>query len=1005
MEKSLGKAATWGIVLLCALILANGVLSYRNLLLLHEDMEKTERSREAILRVESVFSLAKDLETGARGYGLTGKTDFLKPYNHARQDLDNELALVKSLLKDATDRQPVLERLTQLIARKQVLAGELIVARDERGVEGAAAHVATGIGRRTMDDLREVVQQIRELEFQSLTHWTHEADASYRTAVISLFNATAGGLVLVGAIYLLIRREGAERTRNEQRLRASEARFRRLADANVIGVLFADYQGRVHQANDSFLQMIGYSREELASGSIDWIKMTPAEHAESDRRAIEELRRTGVCEPFEKEYIRKDGSRVPCLIGCAQLEDTQDMAICYAIDLTERNRAAAEISRLNTDLQNRLHELETLLELMPIGVAIAKDPECREISANSACSRLLGLAHGVNASLSASDSQRPRSFRVFRDSKEIAVNDLPMQRAVSTGQPVLGVECEIVRSDGESLNLLEYVAPLLNEDGRVRGAVGVFVDITESKKLEAQLRAHAAFAEDQQHWLQSLLDLLPVPLLLIQPETAKVTFANRAAHDMAGGSFPIGDSAERYDQLYYSTDTDGFRIPHEQMPAMRVARGERLERLEMNWHIPQGARTLMINADSLPAMYGHQPVAVLLFQDITSLKQVEAELRRTNAAKDALLAMLGHELRNPLAAVTGSADVIATHPVDHPAYRSALDILQRHIKHLTRLVDDMLDLTRLTTGKIRLRLENIDLLEPLNHAIQATQTMFESRRHELRTELPTKSVYLHADRARLEQVFTNLLMNAAKYTDPGGRIELRAWVDSDDVVISVRDNGIGIDPGVIPRLFDLFSQVNPALDRSQTGLGIGLTVVRNLVELHGGDVQAISSGIGQGSEFVVRLPLGKASATETPAVADQPTATTRRLKVLIVEDNVDLAHVTLALIERCGHEPTWFATADEALAAIEQLSPHVGLLDIGLPGMNGYELAIELRKIPRLSRIPLVALTGFGQQDDRRRSEDAGFNMHLVKPVSLEALETMFRDCAAAMMESSETCS
>jgi CheY-like chemotaxis protein/two-component sensor histidine kinase len=381
---------------------------------------------------------------------------------------------------------------------------------------------------------------------------------------------------------------------------------------------------------------------------------------------------------------------------------------------------------------------------------------------------------------------------------------------------------------------------------------------------------------------------------------------------------------------------------------------------------------------------------------LTDCSHITIFARKSNEAQDALLAMLGHELRNPVAAVTGALDVIADHRPEESLYISSFDILKRQINHLVMLVDDMLDLTRLTTGRIRLRLEPVDLLEPLQHALQAAESLFVTRNHRLSTKLPAQAVLLNADRARIEQIFSNLLINAAKYTEPGGEIEVSVQCQSHYAIVSIRDNGMGIDPEVIPRLFDLFSQVNPALDRSEAGLGIGLTVVRNLVELHGGDVEATSEGAGKGSEFVVRLPLGTAAPQKVPEKPEIAKVNSKQLRVMIVEDNEDIAYVMQALVAQCGHAARRAGDGPAALLLAKEWQPEVGLIDIGLPGMSGYEIACVLRNDIETRSMFLVALTGFGQEDDRLRAQEAGFHRHVVKPISLDVLNGLLRDAAEA---------
>ena len=564
-----------------------------------------------------------------------------------------------------------------------------------------------------------------------------------------------------------------------------------------------------------------------------------------------------------------------------------------------------------------------------------------------------------------------------------------MQVAASTGRAVLDVELDIVREEGSIIKVLEHVAPLFDASGRPRGAVGAFVDITERKRLENQLRQNADDLRNQQRWLEALLNLLPMPMLLLDTARARVTFANRAAEEMADGVFPLGAADGGESPEYYCTDRSGDRIPPEKMPGARVARGEKLSGFEMDWHLPDGTRSLLVNADTLPAMHGHEGVSTLLFQDITRLKQIEAELRRTNQAKDALLAMLGHELRNPLAAITSAAELIQLQDPADEMYQQAQQILNRHIQHLARLVDDMLDLSRLTSGKLVLRTEVVALADIVEHAVQTASSLVEARGHQLNVSLPKKPIYVRADKARLEQVFVNLLVNAAKYTDPGGRIDVLAKVSGREVTVGVRDTGIGIAAEMLPRVFDLFAQLNPSLDRAEGGLGIGLNVVRNLVEMHGGHVSVHSEGLGRGTEFQVCLPVSQEAPKtqpKLPAPDPQNGGLAAPSRVLIVEDNADIARVMVALLKRCGHVPQVAHDGAGALDLARKFQPDVALLDIGLPDMSGHELARLLRENESFKNTYLVALTGYGQQDDRRRSAEAGFDEHLTKPVSLDML-------------------
>lgn len=519
-------------------------------------------------------------------------------------------------------------------------------------------------------------------------------------------------------------------------------------------------------------------------------------------------------------------------------------------------------------------------------------------------------------------------------------------------------------------------------------------EIIDGQKHAEQLRSYAQESHNQRHWLETVMNLLPMPMLLVDTRRTRVMFANRAAEQLAGGQLPLPTSEDKASPQSYATDLLGTPIPPDQMPLARVARGETLRGFELQWHLPEGPRSLLINADRLPAMYGHEVVSAVLFQDITRLKQIEAELRRMNCSKDALLAMLGHELRNPLAAISGAADLLRLQPPDDPLYQQAQEILARHIRHLARLVDEMLDFSRISSGKFRLDQETLDLALVLQHAVQTVRPRIDARRHRLNVSLPPKRVYVCGDDPRLEQVFVNLLLNAAKYTDPGGEIDVRLEVSEHAAVVHVRDTGVGIAADMLPQLFDMFAQWSPTLDRAEGGLGIGLNVVKALVELHHGTVEVHSEGVGKGSEFIVSLPRvdGAEQCGQTPVETNELPKAEHPSRVLVVEDNRDIARVMAALVKRCGHEPCVAYDGPAAIELAHKVHPQVALLDIGLPGMSGHDLARRLRSDAELCGMRLVALTGYGQEDDRRRSREAGFDEHLTKPVSLATLQTILEN-------------
>ncbi len=368
---------------------------------------------------------------------------------------------------------------------------------------------------------------------------------------------------------------------------------------------------------------------------------------------------------------------------------------------------------------------------------------------------------------------------------------------------------------------------------------------------------------------------------------------------------------------------------------------------------------------------------------IDAERRARETLEASNRVKDEFLAMLGHELRNPLSAI---CNAVATATRDESRRARALEIAERQAEQLGRLIDDLLDVARITQGRITLRKERVHLSEIIEQAVESTRSFIESRGLELNVAIAPEPIRVDADPARLQQVLVNVLSNAAKYTEPGGRIDLTSERRDDEVAVRIRDTGIGIAPEVLPRIWDLFSQADRALDRAQGGLGIGLTVARRLVELHGGRIEAFSQGLGTGAEFVVMLPALPAARQEVrPRVPPEPILQ-RAARVLVVEDNRDAAESLSMLLELFGHRVRAVYDGVTALDAARANTPDVMLIDIGLPDMDGYEIAQRVRRDPDLRRVVLVALTGYGREEDQQQALAAGFDYHLVKPVNPDAL-------------------
>jgi PAS domain S-box-containing protein len=390
---------------------------------------------------------------------------------------------------------------------------------------------------------------------------------------------------------------------------------------------------------------------------------------------------------------------------------------------------------------------------------------------------------------------------------------------------------------------------------------------------------------------------------------------------------------------------------------------------------------------------------VSFFRDITERKAAEDKLRAADRRKDEFLAMLAHELRNPLAPISAAADLLRIGRLDENRVRQSSAIIGRQVRHMTSLVDDLLDVSRVTRGLVTLARAPVAARTIVDEAIEQVRPMFETRRQHLAVDIADPDAMVLGDKARLVQVLANLLNNAAKYTPEGRRIEVTAVVARarGRLLLTVRDEGIGMEPELTGHVFDLFTQAQRSVDRAQGGLGLGLALVKNLVELHGGTVACTSAGLGQGSTFEVALPLMESATRAAPAaaVSGAPGAQAgtgdalRPLRLLVVDDNVDAAATLGMLLEACGYLVDVEHESHRALERARQQRPDVALLDIGLPDMDGNELARRLRADAQTGAIVLVAVTGYGQEQDRRAAFEAGFDHHLVKPVDMDELAAL----------------
>jgi PAS domain S-box-containing protein len=566
-----------------------------------------------------------------------------------------------------------------------------------------------------------------------------------------------------------------------------------------------------------------------------------------------------------------------------------------------------------------------------------------------------------------------------------------LQQVMDRGEP-LRIEYRLRVADGSYRWVLDVGRPRFDAGRALIGYIGSVMDIQELRVAERETERNRVL-------LDAVLESLPVGIVIADPHGRLIRW-NRAHETLWGfaGSEPpsIPDVAADRRWTGWWPDT-GERIAPGEWPLSRAL----LERegvpgrlVEIERFDDGGRRFLISGSAPVLDADGELIAAVAAHTDVTENVQMERALREADQRKDEFLATLAHELRNPLAPIRTAVEMLKLSAPGDRTVGTCRDIIDRQLQDLTRLVDDLLEVSRITRGKLELRNELVSLRQIVDRAVEAARPLIDAARHTLVVSMPDREAWLLADATRCAQVFTNLLNNAARYTPPGGRIHLSAETSGGEVCVSVRDNGMGIDEAHLPRIFEMFSQAAPALERSGHGLGVGLALAKGLVELHGGAITARSGGIGRGSEFSVRLPEAE-SPVGPPECEIAPAARGDRQTILVVDDNRDSADALAMVLELMGHEVRVAYDGEQALTSAERIRPDVVLLDIGLPAMNGYQVAKQIRATPWGKGVLIVAQTGWGQQQDKSRALAAGFDHHLTKPIDLAVITRLLDRTAA----------
>jgi PAS domain S-box-containing protein len=726
-------------------------------------------------------------------------------------------------------------------------------------------------------------------------------------------------------------------------------------------VIATGTQGEVLLLNKGAEELTGWSQADAAGKPLSEVFNIINEHTRLPPpnpalRAIEE--ETVVRLANHTILIARNGVEKAIDDSAAPIRDEQGRilgAVLVFRDISERRRA-----------EQALHESEQRYRSLfdnNLDPIFSLDAEGRFFMANAAAERISGYTleelkqtHFLRLCV---PEARSEAAQAFRDGLCRKCSDM---------------ESAMVHKNGRRVDLFVTGAPVLVDD-QVVGVACIARDITERKAAEVERAALAAIVSGSDD------------AIIGKTLNGIVTSWNAGAQRMFGYSAGemIGESITKL--------LPEDRVHEEKHILARLRAGERIDHYQSKRRRKDG-RVIDVSLTVSPIRDGAGNIvgASKIARDITEQKKAEEALQEADRNKDEFLAMLGHELRNPLAPIRNAVELLRYPEPAHAQHIQAREVIDRQVQHLTRLVDDLLDVSRITRGLINIRAEPVELCENIRHAVDSARPLLEAREHKLELILPEQPVHTLGDPARLSQVFFNLLSNAIKYTGNGGHISVSMARGEHEALIRVNDNGVGIAPEALEKIFELFVQGERALDRSEGGLGIGLTLARRLVEVQGGSIVAFSEGPGRGSEFTVRLPVVEAPIARADTDAPRPrnSKAGMKLRMLVVDDNRDAAQSLGLLLELWGHEVSIANDGVNALAIAKEWGPEVVLLDLGLPGMTGYEVASKLRE--DYFKGTIIAITGYGTPNDRRRTQLSGFDAHLVKPVNLQELEALLAD-------------
>jgi len=809
----------------------------------------------------------------------------------------------------------------------------------------------------------------------------------YQARLVPQFSATGE----VDSV-LAVSTDVTEGKRAEEALRAGEEHLKNVIDRLMDFVSVTTPAGILVEANRHALEVASLKPKDVLGKPFEdtyWWSYSTKVQADL-RRAIKcaargkEVRYDVLIHIGEDRFMPIDFMIAPLIDANGKVTHL----ILSGIDITERKRAE--------DVRARLAAIVESSE----DAIISKTLDGVIRSWNAGAERLFGYSHQEAVGQPITLIIPPE-----RQDEERAI----LER-LCRGERVEHFETVRVSKDGRRLDISLTISPVCDDVGHVIGASKIARDISEKKRTENALReseeryrraateaAQAAEANAKfRAFFEQGRNFAGVLAL-----DGTVVEANRLCLDACGFTCDEVIGKPFWESGWWNRSAALMEMVR--AASLQAAEG-RLFRTETNYFVADGAERV-VDLILAPVMdeAGRVLFVAATGTDVTDRRRIEDALRQQDRRKDEFLAMLSHELRNPLAAIRTAVRILVLKGPPQPEFTWGCEAIERQTKHLTRLIEDLLDVSRISTGKIQLKPVPIDFREVVSRAAESVLPLMTAKKHDLRIILPPRKLSALADPARLEQVVSNILTNAAKYTDNGGSITLTGAQEGSSIVLRLCDNGIGIDPEMLPHVFDLYTQVHDNLSRSLGGLGIGLTLVKMIVELHGGSVTAASEGPGKGSEITIRLPAmdsppGPPDETDRGGLSYvKPSPRSwRRRRVLVVDDSVDIAMGLAMLIETSGYEVKTAHEGPSALQIAREFRPEFVLLDIGLPGMNGYELAQAFKKEDALREATLIAISGLGQHHDRERARAAGFDHHMLKPVDLESLLPILAEGADA---------